>query len=408
MTRTGAPPAGAHRHGSGGTGSMVAKTVRVIIGAVSQHKRKVMEMKWVAFILGTLLVGAVAMGAPLSLCDYHAPQTSLANLKLAFSYHYFDDPATAGVEVDSGRIALDYSQLYDSPDFGFTLSGAGSLDLAGFAVAGGLGQGTGTFRYYLSDELPVFGFGGADASYALGQAGPAVNVSVGLGYGRFSDVTPLAKAVKIQNDLLQLGAISTPLSDATLMAVATEIGKKAEYAATKDLVAAVEQLIEKETGGTLDARAVITIEDDILATGDSVSCGWAVQAGLGYELIDPAGGTQDLILTLSGDAAFAVKPGSQFALHASLHGPFDIAAGNTLMVTASWTYPLKRDVDLIMNYQLQRVQQGGAVTDSQSATFSVAFNVGGANVSLQLGLTKAAGAADWSKDFTVSAGMDLI
>ncbi len=367
-----------------------------------------MKMKWATFILGTLLIGVMAMGTPVSLCDYRSPQTSLSDLKLTLSYHYFDDPATAGVEINSGRIALNYSRLYDSPDFGFTLTGAGSLDLNDFAIAAGLGQGTGTFRYYLSDEAPIFGFGGADASYTLGQAEPAVNVSVGLGYGRFTDVTPLAKAVKIQNDLLASGAISDSLSDETLMAIAAEIGKKAEYATTKDLVAAIEQIIEKATGGTLDARAILTIEDDVLATGDEVSCGWAVQAGLGYELIDPTGGTQDLLLTISGDAAFAVKPGSQFALHVNLHGPFDIAAENTLTVNASWNYPLKDDVDLLMSYQLQRVQQGGTATDSQSATFSVAFNVGGADVSLQVGFSKAAGAAGWSKDITISAGMDLL
>jgi len=365
-------------------------------------------MKWGMIMLGMLLVGMVAMGAQLPLCDYRAPQTSLSHLKLTMSYHYFDDPATAGVEINSGRIALDYSRLYDSPDFGFSLTGAGSLDLNDFAIAAGIGQGTGTFRYYLGDEAPIFGFGGADVAYTLGQVQPAVNVSIGLGYGRFTDVTPLAKAVKIQDDLLASGAISAPLSDQTLMAIAKEIGKKAEYATTKDLIAAIEQIIEKETGTSLDARAVITVEDDVLATGDGVSCGWAVQAGLGYELIDPAGGSQDLLLTISGDAAFAVKPGSQFTLHVNLHGPFDIAAENTLTVSSSWNYPLKDDIDLIMNYQLQRVQQGGTVTDSQSATFSVAFNVGGVNISLQVGFSKVAGATDWSKDITISAGMDLI
>jgi len=364
--------------------------------------------KLLTLILGTLLIGVVAIGAPLSLCDYHAPQTSITDLKLALNYHYFDDPAVAGVEINMGRITLNYSQLYDSPDFGFTVTGAGSLDLANFTIASGLGQGEGTFRYYLSTDAPIFGFGGTDLSYTLGQAKPEVNVSFGLGYGRFSDVTPLAKAVKIQNDLLALGAISKPLSDDTLMAVAKEIGKKAEYSTTKDLVAAIEQLIEKETGGSLKARAIITIEDDVLATGDEVSCGWAIQAGVGYKLIDPSGGNPEPLLTISGDAALAVKPGSQLSLHANLHGPFNIAANNTLTINAAWNYPVQKGVDLIMSYQMQRVQQGGTVADSQSATFSTAFSTGGMDVSLQLGFSKAVGATDWTRDFTISAGMDLI
>jgi len=366
-------------------------------------------MKWATFVLGMLLIGVVALGAPLSLCNYHSPQTSLSDLKLSMSYRYFDNPAVAGVEINSGRIALDYSQLFDSPDIGFTLSGVGSLDLEDFVIAGGLGQGTGTFRYYLSDEAPIFGFGGADASYALGQSTPSVNVSVGAGYGRFSDVTPLAKAITIQNDLLALEAIPAPLSDDTLMAIAKEIGKKVEYATIKDLVAAIEPLIEQTASVTLDARALLTVEDDILATGDGASCGWAVQAGIGYELIDAYGGTQDVLVTISGDASLAPVPDSQLTIHAGFFGPFDIASENTLKVNATCDYALKKDVNLIVNYQLQRVQPlGGTIFVSQSVTAAVSFNIGGAAISLQAGFTKGVGATDWSKDLTISAGMDLI
>ena len=368
-----------------------------------------MMMKWVTFILGVLFIGVVAFGAPLSLCDYHSPQTSLTDLKLSMSYRYFDNPAMAGVEVNSGKIGLDYSQLFDSPDYGFTLSGNGSIDLDNFAIAGGLGQGSGTFRYYLSEDMPIFGFGGADASYALGQTKPGLSVSVGVGYGRFSDVTPLAKAMNIQKDLLKLGAISDPLSDDTLMAIAEEIGKRVEYPTIKDLVAAIEPIIEQTAGVTLGARALLTVEDDILATGDQASCGWALQAGLGYELIDAYGGAQDVLVTISGDASLAPAPGSQLTLHGTFYGPFDIAAENTLNVTASYDYALKEDVNLIINYQLQRVQPlGRSVSDSQSVTASVAFNIGGANVALQAGLSKGVGATDWSKELTISAGMDLL
>lgn len=366
-------------------------------------------MKWATLILGVVLIGVVAFGAPLSLCDYHSPQTSLTDLKLSANYRYFDDPAVAGIEINSGRIALDYSQLFDSPDYGYSLAGIGALNVESLAPAGAVGQGSGTFRYYLNDDAPIFGFGGADVSYSFGQPKPAVNVSVGGGYGRFTDVTPLAKAVKIQNDLLALKAIPSSLSDDALMAIAEEIGKKVEYATIKDLVAAIEPIIEGEAGVTLDARALLTVEDDILATSDNASCGWVVQAGIGYELIDPYGGARDILVTVSGDASLAPLPGTQLTVHAGFFGPFDITAENTLRVNTTCDYALKEDVDLIVNYQLQRVQPRGAASDmSQSATASVAFNVGGAAVSLQVGFSKGVGATDWSKDLTISAGMDLI
>ena len=311
-----------------------------------------MIMKWATLVLGVLLIGVVTFGTPLSLCSYHSPQTSLTDLKLSMSYRYFDNPAVPGVEVNSGKLRQTRPQLLAA----LRLSRLRVHSVrervyrpGDFAIAGGLGQGSGTFHYYLSDQTPIFGFGGSNASYALGQTKPALNVSVGVGYGRFSDVTPLAKAVNIQKDLLALGTITDPLSNDTLMAIAKEIGKKVEYATIKDLVAAIEPIIEKAAGVTLGARALLTIEDDVLATGDKASCGWALQAGLGYELMDPYGGTQDVLVTISGDASLAPTPGSQLTLHGTFYSPFDIAAENTLTVSATYDYALKEDVNLVIN-----------------------------------------------------------
>ncbi len=366
-------------------------------------------MKWVLVLLGVLVIGIGGAAAPLSLCDYHAPQTSLSSLKLSLSYHYFDDAATPAVDINTGRFAMIYNRMFDSPDFGYTLSGTGTIDLANFAIASGLGQGNGTFRYYLSSVQPIFGFGGVNTSYSIGQAKPAVNVSIGVGYGRFTNVTPLAKAVKIQDDLLGMKAIANPLSDKALMAVATVIGKRVEYKTVKDLIAAIQPIIEKDAGVTLGARAILTIEDDVRATGDQVSCGWAIQAGLGYDLISPAGGPQNLLLTISGDAAFAPQPGAQLTLHGNFSGPVDIVAENTLTVNATYNYIVNSDMSLALNYQLQRVQpSAGAVTLSQALTASAIFNVGGANVSLQVGFSKGATATGWSKDITLSVGMNLL
>ncbi|MEA1871529.1 MAG: hypothetical protein U9N00_04990 [Candidatus Bipolaricaulota bacterium] len=361
-------------------------------------------------LLGSLLVSVLAVAAPISLCDYHTPETSLSDMNLSFNYRYFDDPATEGVDASSGRVSLGYNQLYDSPVVGFTLTGNGEVALTGFSVSGGLGQGAGTLRYYLYEDIPFFGFGGVEGSLATGQPQPGLALSAGLGYGRFNDVTPLAKAFRIQQDLIALEAITAQLSDEVLMAIATEIGRQIEYAELKELVAAIETLIEDASGATLNARALLSIEDEILATGDVRYCGWSVQGGIGYEVVDPFGGEKDILLTLSADAAFAPEPGSQFLFHASFFGPFNITEENTLTVAASYDYALSEDTTVIAKYNLQRVQPLGedAAADSQSASLAIAFNLGGANVSLQLALTKGVGAVDWSKEITISATMNLL
>jgi hypothetical protein len=159
-------------------------------------------MRRVALLgMAWLIVSVTAMAASVNLCDYVSPETNLTDLGLSFSYRYFDDGATAGVDESGGRAALAFSQLYDSPDIGFTLAGNGEVLVTGLLPTSGLGDVAGTFRYYLTQDAPLFAFGGLEAAVATGQPQPGIDLSVGAGYGRFSDVTPLAKASTIDKEL---------------------------------------------------------------------------------------------------------------------------------------------------------------------------------------------------------------
>jgi len=361
-------------------------------------------------VLGGLLASAVGFGGPLLLCDYRSPQTDLTDMHLGFNYRYFDDPATVETDVSSGRLALSFSRLVDAPGMGYTLAGSAEIALADLRPSSGLGQASGTLRFYMSEEMPCFAFGGFETSAATATEQPQIGLEVrtGFGYGRFSDVTPLAKAFTIEEELLDLEAIPDTLADDVLLAVAAEIGREAEYETIDDLVAAVEGLIEGAAGVELDAWSILAIEETILAVGDERYCGWAVQAGIGYELVDPYGGEQDFVIAASADAAFAPEPGSQLLLHASFSGPFEIVEENTLIVTASYDVAVNETASLIAGYTLQRVKPAQQeATDSQSATIEVAFDVGGADVAIQLVVSKTAEATDWSKEVVVSAAMDL-
>lgn len=87
--------------------------------------------------IALLVVGATAMAASINLCDYVSPETSLTDLGLSFSYRYFDDGATVGVDESGGRAALAFSQLYDSPDIGFALTGNGEVLVTGLLPSSG-------------------------------------------------------------------------------------------------------------------------------------------------------------------------------------------------------------------------------------------------------------------------------
>jgi len=365
-------------------------------------------VKKTAVVLCLLLLTGVASWA-LSVCNYKSPETSLTDARLSFSYRYYNDANSIGADVNSGRFAANYDQLYDSPNYGFTISGSAELTLDTFMPDGWLGQSAATFRYYPFDKSLFFAFGGLQASMATAQLRPGVEVRFGGGVGRFSDVTPLAKAMEMNRELLRSGAIANSLTDSVLMAIAGIIGREVEYDSVKDLVAQIETIVEADAALQLDARALLTIEEIVLMVGDDSQCGWALQLGIGYELVDPFGNPQNVVVAGSADAAFAFGPSDQMMFHASYSGPFDIMNENTLTATLSYEYELTQDSTLLADYALQRVKPDGAVASTNHAAgLAIGFDLGGADILLQISLARGAGDPGWSFDLSVSAAMDLL
>jgi hypothetical protein len=366
-------------------------------------------VKRVGVVVGVLLLSVGVAAFSLSICDYQSPETSLTDAGLSFTYRYYDDAATAGVDVNSGRLAADYEQLYASPSYGFTINGSAELALDSFMPTGWLGQGGATFRYYPFDESLAFAFGDVQASLATGQPRPGVEVRFGAGLGRFSDVTPMAKTLLIQRQLMNTGAIPGRLSDDVLMAIARIIGRAVEYDTTKELVADIDTLVASGAGVTLDARSTLTIEEIVLATGDKRQCGWALQVGVGYELVDPFGNPQNVVVAATADAAVASGPDDQMKFHASFSGPFDLMNENTLSAVASYEYSLSEDATVSASYSLQRVKPAGVVaTMTHSAGLTLGLNVSGVDVLLQFAATRDPGDPGWSYDISISAAMELL
>jgi len=208
---------------------------------------------------------------------------------------------------------------------------------------------------------------------------------------------------------MSMDAIVNPLSDGVLMAIAVMIGREIEYETIKELVADIEPAIEADVGVELDARATLTIEEIVQMLGDDSQCGWALQLGIGYELIDPFGNPQNIVVAGSADAAFAFGPDDQMMFHTSYSGPFDIMNENTLTANLNYEVALGADSDIIANYALQRVKPAGLVANtSHAAGLALGFDLGGADILLQISLTRGAADPGWSFDLSVSAAIDLL
>lgn len=359
--------------------------------------------KVVAAVLA-LAMSIVAAGFALSLCEYTQPVTSVTTSAIQVSFRYVDDEyADDRGNVLSLTLGGNLLRYYDSSDFGYGLSASGSLSNINGSWSL-VGTGAVDFRFY-APATDVFAFGRVNTQWA--GLSPTVAAVLGAGYGRLRDVTPLAKAVRISEKLLAEKILTNPIPDGTLMAIAQEIGKRAEYAALDDLVVQVVRLIEGSgaAAGPLGAEAVLYIRQIITAVGDTRLCGFSVSAGAGYKLLDPAG-ARDFVLFGAVEYAMPWSVDSQLRVRADATSVPNFTS-YVIQGTANLVYKLTPTVTLNANLTTSRtLPEGGTPTESLAldATLSLPLLEGWA-VNVTLGVRTLTGYEEPRIELGVSAGI---
>jgi hypothetical protein len=257
-----------------------------------------------------------AIGQPLlSVCDYEPPESRLTGLSLQGSFQWYDGPyADDRTRTVSMTVGADYGDLFSSAAFGHRLDAHGELrgtaDEWSFAL-----RGDGDLKAFWADD--VFGLGafGVDGSNEALE----VDLTVGLGTGRFRDVTPMAKAIRIQNELLDLGVLLAPLENEPLLALAQILGDASPTDEEKT-VALAEHLISTGlvSDNDLGVRGLLAIEETIGFAEGGRLCGGDVQARIGLAAIvvpEPSLATTGILLY---NYALVPDPVSQFTSNASL------------------------------------------------------------------------------------------
>ncbi len=343
----------------------------------------------------------------MSLCQYQAPTTNLLRGEAAFSYHYFEDPATPGPDVNSGKFTISGEWVVDSPVHGIGLSFSGEFNLVGLALAAASTQVSGTFRQYPFPSLSYFVFGGLEGTINSRQPRPWLEARSGVGYGRFTDVTPLVRALRIEEKLLKRGVLLASLRESTLLRLAQEIGRRQMYSSTSDLAVALAKIISSEVNITFDPRSVLLVEEVLEESGLERYCGWAVQFGFGYVISRPQAGST-LTFNLSLQGAMTPDPRSQILFRSDLSAPYQVFEEYTWNLSASYTYELNESTDFSAQYVLRQVKPRGQMpAGTQNASFQLSFKLGGATIALQVNFSKLAEAREWTQELLLSAGWQI-
>lgn len=163
--------------------------------------------------------------------DYKVPVSVARFLRVGGYLDY----AGGGSDIwrNRGQISLAYERYYNSLPFAWDLEFAGSgrirrTDRDGYAGSYSFSVSPG-IRRYIKPTGNVFYSGELSVNRYVDVDRPEIHVTPGLGYGRFIHVTPLARAVRIEEFLLKEGLIKGPLSKETLVALAQVIDRENEF-----------------------------------------------------------------------------------------------------------------------------------------------------------------------------------
>lgn len=239
----------------------------------------------IAMMLLSLALSAITWGAALSVCDYEPPESRIADLGLLGSFNWVDgayaDDRNRSV---SASLVGDYTGMISSSSFGQALDARTEFraDDDGW-MASLFGSGS-LSSYFASESLAavdLFGVGVVGFSVST-RSGLELDLTGGVGAGRFRDVTPLAQAIAIQNGLLDLGELLAPVSNSTLLDLAQILGGMSSTDDEK-VVELVNRLVATEliAGEDLGVRGLLAIEDILALSDETRLCGRDLQARLG-------------------------------------------------------------------------------------------------------------------------------
>ncbi len=362
-------------------------------------------------LLLLVLVGIPATTIPL--CDYSSPRTDIVDLVIDFTYRYHNDPyKLRDRDIDEGRLLIDFTRHFDSPDFGFNITARTDMKISTVALSSFSIVAEGDLKRYFVAGAPHFGVAGIRARSASAYKTIGLFARLGIGYGRFTDVTPLAKAIKINDYLLEQGSISEYLPRIDLLAIAHEIDNIDTYESLSDLLRVLRQIIEGSGVvriGGLDALDVYEMARIVEDDRHPRFCGGSVSVGIGYEILDPMKGRNDILATATFNYALITTPQTQLLINGSFSGAYDFLATNQIRITTSFDHIINDRVSISLHHVFSRETWDAIPTDKHDLSIDLVLTpVEGAYVVLGMQFSHRPWFLELSKDITFRIGIDLL
>ncbi len=290
-----------------------------------------------ASVMMALTGGAYAVPA---VTDYTEATSAYQDAYVSGQFNLNDgNQEQASYDLD---VALDYEQVFSSPDMNTKIDflGTGSRsrgpndddeDESDYQALGAVTAD----KYFEPESHDAFYYGKGEVGLQKGQVDPFTKATIGLGYGRVINVTPMARAIRMIEALRDRGSLTGDPSNAVYQAVAVVIDKEGEYRSQygaadyeqywiADIETALKGSGMVAGGGDLGAGAVLKSYDVLVNERISTrKQGWLVRAGVGMVFTDYDGESGKPALEVGAEYHYPIGNSTQFSNEAIITATLD-------------------------------------------------------------------------------------
>ncbi len=285
---------------------------------------------------------------------------------------------------------LDYEKVFSSPNRNTKIDFYGTGSASKGSNSGD--ESTNTYQalgsatvdnYFQPGSKGAFWYGKGEVGVKKGQESPFTKLTAGLGYGRVVNVTPMARSIRIIEELNKNGFLKSDPSNAVYRQVAQIIEKEAEYRSkhgaanyeqywVQDIQSAIEA--SGAVKGNLNARAILKSYD--VLTNESISTrknGWLVRAGVGAVITDFDGEDGKPALEVGAEYHKPINNQTQFSNEAIATATLkDGDDGFNFNNSMSLTHEVSDKIDWINKWNLAH-NESDTANDITTNTLSSAF-----------------------------------
>jgi hypothetical protein len=338
-----------------------------------------------------LFLTSMIFGQNVSVSDYKVPISTAKILRLNGTYNWsqskYADTLTV-VTADNAAATLTLRSFYSSLPFAWFFdvdaTGGKSFDVWTHDVSI-----RPSIRKYVWEDMDWFGFASFDARHTNTFKQIESNLQVGGGYGRYINATALAKAVRIEEHLIQEGVIKDHMPKETMIKIANIIERESEYQGIygdtyeKQWYEAIEKEIKDSgylNGNALGAIGLLRTQQVLKGINERVNerfYGWDLNLGVLFNLSQrDKSPTNSPALAVSGRFSYPIGWRAQIDAFATVSTPIDTSFFQQVGTSAgvNYLYELSNRINFVAGYNINYITPAaGAAYADHNLTASFIF-----------------------------------